>query len=148
MIYTIDSGRHFNSRRSAGFTLIEVMITLVIVGVVTAIALPSYRSYILKSHRAEAVQALTQYQSMIERCYAQNLVYNGTCYAALSFPVNSTNGYYSIGTTNMGAATYTLTATAQNAQAADGTCLTFTIDQTNTRTVTPAATPAATCWNP
>lgn len=133
-------------QQTAGFTLIELMIAVVIIAIISAVALPSYRSYILKSHRSEAYQALTQYQTILERCYAQNLVYNGACYTALTFPVNSTKGYYSIAASNMTATTYTLTATAQNAQASDTACATLAIDQANTRTATPGNNPV--CWTP
>jgi type IV pilus assembly protein PilE len=59
--------------------MIELMITVAIVGILAGIALPSYRSYILKIRRAEAMSELTKAQTVIERCYGANFTYVGTC---------------------------------------------------------------------
>ena len=132
-----------NRHHSSGFTLIELMITLVIVGIIAAVALPSYRSYVTKSHRSEAVQALTQYQTILERCYAANLTYvytAATCPAMYNaagntLPLSSANGYYMIAapSANLTTTTYMLTATTQNSQTIDTTCPQLSVDQTNTR---------------
>ena len=55
------------SRRQKGFTLIEIMIVVAIVGILTAIALPSYNEYIRRGHRAEARAALLQGAQWMER---------------------------------------------------------------------------------
>ena len=143
-------GRHRDPSR--GFSLIELMIVLVIAAIIFAFAIPSYQSYVMKSHRSEAIQALTLYQTVLERCYAANLTYSYTasnCPAMplpSALPVNSAHGYYSINTSNMGASTYTLTATAQNSQASDSTCSSFTVDQTNTRNGSNGV--PLSCWSP
>jgi type IV pilus assembly protein PilE len=63
--------RRLNMRQS-GFTLIEVMVVLAIVGILSAIALPSYRSYIERGDRASARAALLEAQQFMERFYATN----------------------------------------------------------------------------
>lgn len=149
MKITFHSGNRRNQCRSNGFTLVELMIAVVVLGVIMAIAIPSYRNSVTKSHRSEAIQALTQYQTILERCYAANLTYVYTaanCPAMLTAAVNSAHGYYSINVSNVAATTYTFTATAQNGQAGDAKCTSLTIDQTNTRTSAPSNDP--TCWNP
>jgi type IV pilus assembly protein PilE len=152
MKYIFHSCDRRNQYRSNGFTLVELMIAVVILGVVMAIAVPSYRSYVTKSHRSEAIQALTQYQTIIERCYAANLTYlysAANCPAMLTAATNSAHGYYSINVSNVTTVTYTLTATAQNGQLGDPKCATLVIDQTNTKTST--GTPInndPSCWNP
>ena len=132
-----------NDNKNHGFTLIELMIVVVIVGILMAIAFPSYRAWILKSHRSDAMASLAQNQAILERCYAQNFTYNGTCGSLPSFPQNSPQGYYIITLTNQTATTYTLTATATDTQALDTTCETFSVDQSNLKTATQAA-----CWTP
>lgn len=58
--------------RTSGFTLIEVMITVAIVGILAAIALPSYSSYIAKARRADARAQLVQAAQFMQRFYAAN----------------------------------------------------------------------------
>lgn len=60
------------SRRIAGFTLIEVMITVAIVGILAAVALPSYTSYIARAHRADGRTQLLQVAQFMQRFYAAN----------------------------------------------------------------------------
>ena len=136
------------SRHMRGFTLIELMIAVAIVGILAAIAYPSYTSYIFKSRRADALSALTQNQIRLERCYAQNFSYAG-CAGLPSFPQNSTQNFYSIALTNLGATTYTLTATPINSQVKDTTCASISVNQANVKTATSSSGAAQTiCWNP
>jgi type IV pilus assembly protein PilE len=129
----------------SGFTLIELMITVAIVGVLAAIAYPSYQIYILKSRRADAMAALSQAQTSIERCYAANFSYQipNVCPAP---PSTSPKGYYTITAVSTGT-TYTLTATVAGSQIADKTCSQMMIDQTNAMTaVDNANNPQSICW--
>lgn len=132
-----------------GVTLIELLISMTIIGVLGAIAYPSYRNYTLASHRIDAISTLSQNQAILERCYAQNFSYNAACTALPSFPQTSEQGYYTITLSNLTATTYTLTATARGAQVNDTNCVTMRLDQANQKTAFDSAGSAqSSCWNP
>ncbi len=131
-----------------GVTLIELMIVVVIVGILAAIAYPSYRSQVRKTHRAEGKAALLDAGQQLERCYARYNSYAAggcsTLTTALATGYLSEQGWYEIKDTNPGAATFTLVATPQGAQADDTECGSLSLTQTGQRSAT--GTAAATCW--
>lgn len=134
---------------SKGFTLVELMITISIIGILAAIAYPSYVNYINRSHRSDALATLSQIQLIMERCYSQSFSYTAACTAKPVFPLNSPQSFYTISIANLTASTYTLTATAIGSQVRDTTCASFTVNQANVRTaVDNTGTSQATCWNP
>lgn len=135
-----------------GFTLIELLVVLVIVGVLVAIALPSFISQIRKSRRADAITEIYRVSQTQERWRASNTTYNDI--AAYNMP----SGYYSISITNTSAVRYTITATAINGMAGDTNCRTLIMDMnsgvlaytsTNAGGQPQAAQSAANlrCWN-
>jgi type IV pilus assembly protein PilE len=132
-----------NSVFNKGFTLLELMIIVVVIGILSAVAYPSYRTSILKSHRSDAIATLSQDQAIVERCYAQTFSYTGNCPSLPAFPQTSSQGYYSITIANQTATTYTLTATAIGRQVLDTTCATMSVDQANQKRAT-----NPTCWTP
>lgn len=136
-------------KRPRGFTLIEIMIVVAIVAILAAVALPSYKSYVLKTRRADALSTLTQTQAILERCYAQTLSYAVACSDTPTFPFTSAQAFYNISLSNQTATTYTLTATTMNAQIADTTCKTMTLDQANQKSAADSSSTAqSVCWNP
>lgn len=136
-------------RTTMGFTLIELMTVVAIVAILAAVAIPTYRSYVLRAHRADALSTLTQDQAIFERCYAQNFSYLATCAALPSFPQATPGNFYSIALTGQTATAYLLTATPTNSQFADTTCSTISIDQANQRIGKDGGGIAQSrCWNP
>lgn len=133
----------YNSR---GFTLLEMMIAVVIVGVLAAIAIPNYQAQVTKARRTDAQIALFETAQRLERCYSQFGSYNNaSCTAAL--PVVE---HYTLTITTRTASNYSLTAAPATGspQVKDVGCLTFTLDQDGTRGATHADGHEGTvCWN-
>ncbi len=128
-------------RRSAGFTLIELMITLVIVSIITAIAYPSYRHSVLKSRRSDGQVALMDYAQRLERCYTEYDTYKNTNCQAYKSVISaagaaSGEGYYTVKGVFPSTDQFTLTATAttKGGQSDDSTCKSMTLDQTGAKT--------------
>jgi type IV pilus assembly protein PilE len=114
-----------------GFTLIEVMIVVAIVGILSTIAYPTYTEYIARGHRSEARAALLQAAQWLER----SATATGTYPLTAAFPANLKkvpNDRYNISMVSDGS-TFTLTATPKGAQASDK-CGNYTLSNTGERT--------------
>ena len=120
-----------------------------ILGIIAAIAFPSYQSSVRKSRRADGTGKLLEIANQFERCYTIDGRYDGpTCPAAGGAIDTSDAQYYNIDIART-RTTFNLTATAsavggQNADTA--ACLVFTLDETGAKTPDPAADPFR-CWN-
>jgi type IV pilus assembly protein PilE len=138
--------------RASGFTLIELMIVVVIVGILAAIALPSYQRYVLRSHRTTAVNALLDMGSREVRYYSANNAYtssltgvNGLGYASNPVPVpDATTTYYNL-TAAISGNSFTLTAQATGNQVNDTECGNFTYTGLGVKGITGTGT-VAQCW--
>lgn len=135
--------------RPAGFTLIELVVTMVVIAILAAIAIPAYTSQMRKSRRTEAKTALLDLAAREERFSSTNSAYTATAanlgYSG-GFPQIVGSGYYLINvTTNAAGSTFSATATPQGVQAKDTACGTYTLDNTGTESVSgPSA--ATACW--
>jgi type IV pilus assembly protein PilE len=114
---------------AAGFTLVELLVTIAIVAILSALAYPSYSSYIIKARRGEATRELLDLAAAMERYYANNgSSYAGASAARLTGATHTEHGYYrlavALSNANQG---YTLTASAAGAQAGDSHCPGFTL---------------------
>lgn len=129
--------------KTAGFTLIELMIVIAVLVIIAAIAIPSYNNQVQKTRRADAHSALMNAAQTLERCYTRFNVYNAD--GCPDVTGTSSDGFYNI-TAAITATTFTLTATPTGAQAADaGKCPTFTYNHLGQRTPPPASDPNR-CW--
>lgn len=120
-----------------GFTLIELMIVVVIIGILAMIAYPSYQESVTKTRRTDGKGLLLEVMSGQERYYTRNNTYSTDLtdlgYAAAT-NIDSENGFYKVSAAACGGSTISdcviLTATAQGAQATDGN---LTLDSRNTK---------------
>lgn len=142
-----------SARKGAGFTLIEVMIAVAIIGILAAIAYPSYQEYINKSRRAEAQVALLELSQFLERHYTAKGGYliNGTSGGSgpvLPFtkaPRDGTQEFYTLSLNAVTARTYTLQAAPKNGMAGDK-CGTFTLTNTGKKAVSGGTAGTPDCW--
>jgi type IV pilus assembly protein PilE len=142
------SGVNQMRRTNRGITLVELLVVMVIIGILSAIAIPSYRNYTLRANRADAKTALLAMAGAMERCFTRFNSYAEDDGCAVVFDVPSTEGKYRITAPIQTEVAFTLRATPQDGQADDTQCGSFTLDNANSRGVTGSlsATPLA-CWS-
>lgn len=137
-----------------GFTLIELMIVIVVIGILAAIAIPNYNDYVTKSRATEAVATLSDAKVRMEQFFQDNRFYNndGSASTTCGIPAIPATTYFTYSCVAGGAAgqTFVLTATGKSPGAMKG--FSYTINQANTRgsaIAAGSAWPAATgtgCW--
>lgn len=126
----------------AGFTLIELMIVITIIGIISAIAYPNYQEYVLRSNRSEGQAFLNDAAARQERYYAQNHTYADT-YAKLGYANNqSSSSKYTLGISNVTTTSYSLTASPART---DSKCGNLTLNQAGTKGKSGSGT-LANCW--
>lgn len=130
--------------RQKGFTLVELMITVAIIGILSAVAIPAYNDYVLKGKLSEAFTQLSSVQLRMEQYYQDNRSYGTTGVCGIPNPTGTNFTYACVPSSCSGFPVtcqgFTVTATGVGNTAG----FTYTIDETATK----ATTAAPTGWGP
>jgi type IV pilus assembly protein PilE len=132
--------RNKKIKHSDGFTLIELMISVAIIGTLAAVAYPSYVDHVANSNRSEATSELVSLASAQERFYTLNNTYGNN--ADFGLPTLSETGLYTLSVNAGAGITYTLTAVPTWV---DVPCDDFTLTNTGLKGVT-GGDGVANCW--
>jgi type IV pilus assembly protein PilE len=138
--------------RQSGVTLIELLVVIMIIAVLSSIAVPGYRAYVIRANRADAKAGLLSAASALERCFTRFNAYNdANCGFAL--PTPSPDGKYEIQAdavaddglaAGVTASTFKLRAVPQGTQAEDQQCAHFLLNSRNQKSV---STGRMDCWS-
>jgi len=127
-------------KHQKGFSLIELMIVVAVIGILAAVAYPAYQDYVMKSRRGEAMNSLAEIRLAQEKYRANNTQFAPDL-TTLGLSVTSENGYYSLATTASAGTDFSATATPANQQLGDS-CGVFKV----TRNGPDYSSANADCW--
>ena len=143
-------------RRVRGFSLIELVVTMLIVAILAAVAIPAYSNYVRKSRRTDAKSGLLNLAALEERYFSTQNAYTAdpTQLGYPSFPLYLGSNDYTVAAfapvaaTPAAPASYLITAVAAGDQAKDTQCATFTISSTGVQQSfdTSSNDTTAICW--
>lgn len=132
-------------RQTLGFTLIELMITVAVVGILAALAYPSYLQYLRRGQRADAQALMMENVQFLERYYTTNGTYVGAVLPRAQSPESGAAKYtITLPAASLGATTYVVQA-APTGTYSDPQCGTLTTNQAGVRTNTGTGA-LADCW--
>ncbi len=130
-----------------GFSLIELVVTMLILAILTGIAVPTFSNYTHRAKRSDATRTMTIDAQALERCYSQGFTYVGCAQVASSS--TSSEGYYTV-TVTMTANSYSITAVpvSPGPQTSDSACQTFQLNNAGTQSALDGggSPNTQTCW--
>jgi type IV pilus assembly protein PilE len=130
-----------------GFTLLEVMITVAIVGILAAIALPSYSEYIQRSKIIDGTTKLGDFRTQMEKYFLDNRTYQNGGNCGVPDPTPGGGDHFAITCVAPTATTYTVTATGRPSTGMSASFV-YTVNQANQKTSAGPTgwTSAGNCW--
>jgi type IV pilus assembly protein PilE len=133
-----------NRNKHSGFSLIELIVVVAIVGIMSVIAMGFYADNVISSNRSEGRAALTAAAGSLEKCKSLFGAYD-SANCSLVLPFNSDTGYYQISATAISGTQFTLTAApiAGTPQDNDADCTSMTLTNTGLKGGAPAVNE---CW--
>lgn len=138
-------------RRKNGFTLVELMIVIAIIGILATIAYPSYQNSVMKTHRAEGTTALIDLQSRMERYFMDRHSYVGAHIGGTADGTQllandlTENDWYKLQITAQTVTTFTIQAVPQGSQVNDASCVNLILQSDGTRNISGTGN-AQDCW--
>ena len=142
-----------SKQKTGGFSLVEVIVVLVILGVLSAIAIPSYSRYLVDSRRIDAKTSLADLAARLEQHYTETNDYSSATIATgdavtdIMDTASTSEGHYTLSISAATAGTYTIKATrvSDGLQSGDGTCGDFTLNSIGVQGITGSGA-ADDCW--
>ncbi|MBS0357774.1 MAG: prepilin-type N-terminal cleavage/methylation domain-containing protein [Proteobacteria bacterium] len=139
----------FNSKKSLGFTLIELIIVITIIGILATLAFPSYEKYIIKTRRIDGQTALLNLAAQMEHYFFQHHTYAGATIGSGNLDTDvlasnqSPEGWYTLSITTQNTTDFSLKATPNNTK--DTLCDSLTLDSLGIKNQTGTGT-VKDCW--
>ena len=133
-------------RKVVGFSLLELLIAVGIIGILAAIVYPRYQDMVIRSHRADATTLLMDAAQSLERCYTRFYAYDDNRCTASPVGRVSEGGFYRItDDSDIEETSFRLVAVPQGRQENDTECGNFTLDHRSARGVSGSGS-ADNCW--
>ncbi len=131
--------------KHAGFSLIELMIVVTIIGILVVIAYPSYTAHMERARRSDGQSALLDLANRMDQYFNENHHYTGATLTQLGVNGNSPEGYYSLAIENLSDNAFNLKAFPVGAQSGD-LCGTLSLNQLGQRNFSGTTVTLSDCW--